>query len=245
MDSPFSVISNFFTDGIFGNLIRFLFDRIFGSHFTTNINISSIINLKNGSFKDLQLDPVKVNKKHFKNSPLKLFSGSIGSLSIKFPQFNLLLTESIEVNIDKLDLLFYLGDVDFSAAESQNQQPSKKESPQEDESLEAGLQKLDKNFDVYKKIIDRILLNTQLKVQNICIRVVNGKPYKDIRLPVAPCFMLKLGEIEFKRDFSKSTNVDESGMIFSKQQKYDISISSITAHMMSNYELKTVSIVLE
>lgn len=93
-------MTNFFTDGIFGNLIRFLFDRIFGSLFTTDVNINNVVNLKNGFFKDLELDPNKVNKKLLKTSPLKLFAGRVGALTIKFPSFHQLLTESIELSID-------------------------------------------------------------------------------------------------------------------------------------------------
>jgi hypothetical protein len=100
MESTFSTITNFFSDGIFGNLIRFLFDIIFGSLFTTNINITNVANLKNGLFSNLALDPAKVNKKLLKSSPIKLVQGSVGSLNIKFPTFDKLLTESIEVSID-------------------------------------------------------------------------------------------------------------------------------------------------
>lgn len=134
-----------------------------------------------------------------------------------------------------------MSNVDFSKAEDEIAATLKKEGTNEDENLQGEIQNLDKNFDVYKKIINKILLNIKLKAKNICIRVISEKPYKDHIIPFAPCFMLKIGEINLKKDLSKAKgeNVDDSTVIFTKHHKYDIKIFGITAHMMSNYELKT------
>jgi hypothetical protein len=248
MESTFSTIRNFFTDGIFGNLVRVIFDRFFGGLFTTNINFSNIVDVKNLHFKDLQLDVNKINNKMFKNSAFKLFSGSLGSFSLKFPSFNALLTESVELCIDKLDLLLVMNDVDFTKAEEEvtNQMKSRKENTQELENPNIETQSPDQNFDVYKKIINRILLNIKAKVTNLCIRVICDKPYKDVRLPVAPCFMLKVGMIDLKRNLDQLVKGEatDSQMIFTKNHNYDITISGITAHMMSNYELRPVSLFI-
>jgi len=88
MDTTFSTITNFFGDGIFGHVIRFIFDRFLGGFFTNNINFSNIVDLKNCQFKDLNLDPDKINRKFFNNSVFRLFSGKIGCFGIKFPAFN-------------------------------------------------------------------------------------------------------------------------------------------------------------
>jgi len=251
MEGTFGKIRNFFADGIFGNIVRFLFDKLFKGIFTNNINFSNIVNLKNCHFKDLNLDANKINEKAFKNSPFKLFSGKIGSVSIKFPSLNALLTESLEVRLDRLDVLLVMNDVDFSKAEQEVQNllaklnsgellqniaeenPSGSNGPEE--------------FDVYKKIINRILFNIKLKVENVCLRIVSEKPYKEVRLPIAPCFMLKIGKVEIKKNYDESANnngnVSMNGdsttgpLNFAKHQDYSINIYGITMHMMSNYEL--------
>lgn len=100
MDSNFSSITNYFADGIFGHVMRFLFDRIFGNFFTNNINFNNVVDLKNCHFKDLNFDLVKLNRKYFHNTPFRLFHGCIGNFAIKFPSLTSLLTESIEMQID-------------------------------------------------------------------------------------------------------------------------------------------------
>jgi len=251
MEGTFSKIRNFFSDGIFGNIIRFLFDRFFGGIFTNNINFSNIINLKNCHFQNLTIDADKINKKAFKNGPFKLFSGKIGSISIKFPSLNALLTESLEVRLDRLDVLLVMNDVDFTKAEEEvknllaklnsgellqniiEENPSGSNAPED--------------FDVYKKIINRILFNIKLKVENVCLRIVSEKPYKEVRLPIAPCFMLKIGKVEIKKNYDEPQNMmnsdssNASPLNFAKHQDYSINIYGITMHMMANYELNPVS----
>jgi hypothetical protein len=135
-----------------------------------------------------------------------------------------------------------MDDVDFSKAEDELANESKKTGNKVDENLEGEIQNLDKNFDVYKKIINKILLNMKLRAKNICIRILSEKPYKETAVPFAPCFLFKIGEINVKKDLTKVNpeNVDESQLIFTKLHKYDIKIASITAHMMNNYSLKPV-----
>ncbi len=253
MEGTFGKIRNFFQDGIFGNIIRFLFDRFFGGIFTNNINFSNIINLKNCHFKDLTIDADKINKKAFKNGPFKLFSGKIGSISIKFPSLNALLTESLEVRLDRLDVLLVMNDVDFTKAEEEvknllaklnsgellqniiEENPSGSNGPED--------------FDVYKKIINRILFNIKLKVENVCLRIVSEKPYKEVRLPIAPCFMLKIGKVEIKKNYDEPQNMmnsdssNASPLNFAKHQDYSINIYGITMHMMANYELNPVTMI--
>ena len=247
MEGTFSMIRNFFSDGIFGNVIRFLFDRFFGGIFTNNINFSNIINLKNCHFKDLTIDADKINQKLFKNGPFKLFSGRVSSISIKFPSFNALLTESLEVRADGLDIVLVMNDVDFSKAEQElanqlNKNSSGENLPEVSEGNSTGGSS-NKDFDVYKKIINRILFNMKFKVKNICIRIVSEKPYKEVRLPIAPCFMFKIAKIEVRKNFDQQSNPElnrDSPNAFMKIQNYDIHIHGITMHMMSNYELKPV-----
>jgi len=247
MEGTFGSIRRFFTDRIFGNVIRFLFDRFFGSIFTTNINLSNIVDLKNCHLKDLTIDADKINKKAFKNGPLKLFSGKVGSISIKFPpSINALLTESVEVRLDRLDILLVMNDVDFSKAKQEAEaQLAKIFNPENLQNIfeeKSSGQKPTEELDIYKKIIHRILFNIKLKVENVCLRIVSEKPYKDVRLPIAPCFMLKVSKIEIKKNFDQKNNLDNkdssSNLNFVKNQNYDIDIYGITMHVMSNYELK-------
>jgi uncharacterized protein YjbI with pentapeptide repeats len=116
MESTFSTFTNFFTDGIFGNVVRFVFERIFGGFFRTNVNLSNI-KLANVNFTDLELDPAKINAKYLKNAPFKLFQGYLGSLSIKIPSIKTILTESMEIRLERLDLLLAMNDIDFSKAD--------------------------------------------------------------------------------------------------------------------------------
>jgi len=249
MEGTFGMIRNFFADRILGNIIRFLFDRFFGSIFTTNINLSNIVDLKNCHLKDLTIDVEKINKKAFKNSPVKLFSGKVGSISIKFPpSINALLTESVEVRLDRLDILCVMNDVDFTKAKQEVEaQLNKIFNPDNlqnifEEKSSGG--KPPEDLDIYKKIINRILLNIKLKVENICLRVVSEKPYKEVRLPIAPCFMLKVAKIEIRKNLEQQDNLDRKdsspNMNFVKNQNYVINIYGITMHVMSNYELKPV-----
>lgn len=154
------------------------------------------------------------------------------------------------MRLDKLDIVLVMNDVDFSKAEQEiNAQLAKNntvenplEANEEHNVGGSGAQ----DFDVYKKIINRILFNMKLKVENVCIRIVAEKPYKKVRLPIAPCFMLKIAKIEVKKNFEQGANAEPqkempSNMLFDKNQNYDIHIYGITLHMMANYELKPVS----
>lgn len=104
----------------------------------------------------------------------------------------------------------------------------------------------------------------KLKIRDICIRVVSEKPYKDVRLPIAPCLLIKCQKIAAKKmladkmakkDAPKGVGVNKAGTtttnnnnntaedaqdahFYTTNQDYDVTIAGISMHMMSNYELK-------
>mmetsp|Transcript_2749 Transcript_2749/g.2387 ORF Transcript_2749/g.2387 Transcript_2749/m.2387 type:complete len:93 (+) Transcript_2749:445-723(+) len=80
-----------------------------------------------------------------------------------------------------------------------NSKLSKSSASKKNNSMTGNLHGKDKNFDIYKKIINQILMNMKLKVKDICVRIVSEKPYKDVRLPIAPCLMLKIKKIGIKK----------------------------------------------
>jgi hypothetical protein len=82
----------------------------------------------------------------------------------------------------------------------------------------------------------------KIKIKNVCVRILCEKPYKNVFLPKAPCFMLKVNHIELRKTFESKENNQEAKS-FTKNQNYELKIFGVTAHMMDNYFLETVILV--
>lgn len=246
-----NLLANMFKDQVFGKLLRFVFDRLFGSFFQNDVNFNNV-DLRNCHFRDLTFNADKINDKFFKQTPFRFFNGSIKNFQIRLPPLSNLITESIEILIDGLDLMIAFDSVDYSkidrvARESQQQEANKDAADVGNEELQA----VEKEMDIYKKIINRILLNMKIRVTNTCIRVLSEKPIKQdkIVLPHAPCLLFKIGFVSLKKilvndskakEGEKSEqNKDELGdsMIFSKINNYYIEIKQVSAHMLTQPEI--------
>ena len=263
-----NLLTNMFTDRVFGSLLRFVFDRLFGNFLKNDINFNNI-DLRNCHLRDLNLHTDKLNEKYFMRTPFRFFSGVIKNLKIKLPSLSNLITESIEITVDGVDLMLVFDSVDYSkvdkAAEDflKNQQQLEREKSGTKDSSEKpdseDQEAVEKEIDVYKKIINRILLNLKVQVSNVCVRVLSDKPINASLLPQAPCLLFKIGSIDLHKilnpnntdskqttaadSMSNKTTLDpsedsmKSSLVFSKINNYHIEIKRISAHMLSSSQI--------
>ncbi|KAL4508371.1 hypothetical protein ABPG72_003675 [Tetrahymena utriculariae] len=214
------VIDIFSELGPVKKLFKFLFGRLFNNLIDREIKLSdfknNILELEN-----LPLSAIKINKVYLSDSPYKLKEGKIGKLKIEIASFKDLASKDIEVQIDKIHLVFafdtnYHKQKNFQMGQN-NSQPEPEiqdiDLKDEDEEKEEfqnqnGQQKQGKQ-DMFKQFIRQVLSNIKLIVNDLVIDLYMSKdeiekqPYVMLRLKKIKIYQQKKDDIQKKLKVQK------------------------------------------
>ena len=150
------------------SLMQFLFQRIMGTYLKNKVDYSNfalgVCNLKN-----LDLDEDQLNKNFFKSAPYKMKSGTLKNFSINIPWMSIL-SDSIEVIINEMEINFvYNKDFSFENFSSNKSDEDNLEDDEKEEHYNT-------QINVFKKIVNKILLNMKINISKIVIKVFLNDP---------------------------------------------------------------------
>ncbi|EAR99476.3 hypothetical protein TTHERM_00136400 (macronuclear) [Tetrahymena thermophila SB210] len=214
------VLDKFSELGPVRKLFKFLFGRLFDNLIDREIKLSdfknNILELEN-----LPLSAIKINKAYLSDSPYKLKEGKIGKLKIKIASFKELASKDIEVQIDKIHLVFafdtnYHKQKNFQMGQNNNPpEPEiqdielKDEDEEEDECQNQNGQQKQGKQDMFKQFIRQVLSNIKLSVNDLVIDLymskdeVEKQPYLMLRLKKLKIYQQKKDDIYKKLKVQK------------------------------------------
>ncbi|KAL4456985.1 hypothetical protein ABPG74_014623 [Tetrahymena malaccensis] len=237
------VLDKFSELGPVRKLFKFLFGRIFDNLIDREIKLSdfknNILELEN-----LPLSAIKINKTYLSDSPYKLKEGKIGKLKIKIESFKELASKDIEVQIDKIHLVFafdtnYHKQKNFQMGQNNNAaEPEiqdidlKDEDEEEDEFQNQNGQQKQGKQDMFKQFIRQVLSNIKLSVNDLVIDLYMSKD----EIEKQPYVMLRLKKIKIyqqkKDDIYKKLKVQKDR----SENLYWIKLKEISAFIINPSE---------
>ena len=245
MDLLKNIISQIYP---FNSLLQYIFHRIMGKYLHHDISMSNFA-MGNCVLKNLDLAHDKINENLLNDSPFGLYRGHIGKFHLNIP-WTKILQESIEISIEGLDLCLYVKDDDLKTNIAENQ-------PQSKGSKEEDIELYDSKVDVFKRIVNKILLNMTVEIKEIRIRLFNHK--KDVdrffnrRLKKKAdymkdanedddsngCLLLKLSYLSIKKKKNEnednSLKLSQSKIYIDELENFFINIREISLHMITDY----------
>lgn len=168
MDYLLSLISQY---SPFSSLLQYVFHRILGKYIKNDLSMSNFA-MGTCLLKNLDLSSEKINASILKDSPLSLYKGSIGKFNLKIP-WTKILQESIEITIDDFDLWLFVKDSGFEKATENKEIMNEPIEEEEEEKEEKEL--YDTKVDVFKRIVNKILLNMTVDIKKIRVRVFESE----------------------------------------------------------------------
>lgn len=249
MEYLYGVISNY---SPFSSLLQYVFHRIMGKYLKHDISMSNFA-LGTCILKNLDLASEKINENMLKDSPFFLYQGHIGKFNLKIPWTNIL-QESIAITIEDLELWLFCKDenqmgLNKSEAIENNMMEDDAENEEEDEK-----ELYDTKVDVFKRIVNKILLNMTIDITSIRIRlfhseaalrnyfssIISTKRLNNSSGMNGQCFLLKIGRFSIKKQQTEEKIAAGTSILLDGIENFYLDIKELSAHILEEpYEEKS------
>jgi len=193
------------------------------------------------SLSNLDLACDKLNQAFFNSQPFSLYKGHISQFQLKIP-WTRILQESIEIRIDGIEIWLFLEDF--------NEEKMKASSNQEKNPIEETLTEelYDTKVDVFKKIVNKILLNMTIEITRIKIRVFSNRQdllryhsllteevdFSDENHEKVPGVLLKVSRFAVKKKKNEANLLKSSSFFLDEIEDYFIDFSEISGHIIED-----------
>lgn len=188
------------------------------------------------SLSNLDLACDKLNDAFLRTEPFSLIKGHINTFQLKIP-WTRILQESIEIRIDGIELWLIMED----CTEERLRSPQPPEPNPLDETLPEEL--YDTKVDVFKKIVNKILLNMTIDVTRIKVRLF--KNMKDLKRyesmedvsfsdEAHPGILMKIGRFSVKKKKTEANLLKSSCFFLDEIEDYFIDLWEVSLHLIED-----------
>lgn len=198
-------------------LLNYIFKKTLGDYITNDLDLNKIeVEIKDKTFiclTNLEINAAEINKKHLRNSPIKIINGQINKLNISFNK------ERIEISISEITIVLMPV---FNLEKFEKVQNLKT----------SGIKTSQETYvenTIISSLLNSALSNLTISISNVCIKLLSYEAFDNAC--DNPTISLYISKIDYKKIEDKSNDDKEKLFFYNKNLIVDRWCLKINKHI--------------